>query len=81
MKFLPGDKVLFRIGEGVDDDTRGGAIEELLPRKNELIRPAVSNIDMALVMTVSPGFAGQKLIKSTLKKIESTLFLYLKNMN
>jgi ribosome biogenesis GTPase len=51
VKFLPGDKVLFRIGEGVDDDTRGGAIEELLPRKNELVRPPVANLDQLVILT------------------------------
>lgn len=51
VKFLPGDKVLFRIGAGVDDDTRGGAIEELLPRKNELIRPTVANLDQLVILS------------------------------
>lgn len=51
VKFLPGDKVLFRIGSGVDDDTRGGAIEELLPRKNELIRPPVANLDQLIILS------------------------------
>jgi len=51
VKFLPGDKVLFRIGEGVDDDTRGGAIEELLPRKNELVRPPVANLDQLVILS------------------------------
>ncbi len=51
VKFLPGDKVLFRIAEGVDDDTRGGAIEELLPRKNELVRPPVANLDQLVILT------------------------------
>lgn len=51
VKFLPGDKVLFRIGEGIDDDTRGGAIEELLPRKNELVRPPVANLDQLVIIS------------------------------
>ena len=51
VKFLPGDKVLFRIGAGVDDDTRGGAIEELMPRKNELVRPPVANLDQLVILT------------------------------
>lgn len=51
VKFLPGDKVLFRIAERVDDDTRGGAIEELMPRKNELIRPPVANLDQLLILS------------------------------
>lgn len=51
VKFLPGDKVLFRIGSGVDDDTRGGAIEEVLPRKNELVRPPVANLDQLVILS------------------------------
>ncbi len=51
VKFLPGDKVLFRIGAGVDDDTRGGAIEELMPRKNELVRPPVANLDQLVILS------------------------------
>lgn len=34
----------------LDDDKRLGNIEQILPRKNALIRPAVANIDMALVI-------------------------------
>ena len=51
VKFLPGDKVLFRIGVSVDDDTKGGAIEELLPRKNELVRPPVANLDQLVILS------------------------------
>lgn len=51
VKFLPGDKVLFRIGAGIDDDTKGGAIEELLPRKNELVRPPVANLDQLVILS------------------------------
>ena len=34
----------------LDEEKHLGNVEEILPRKNELIRPAVSNIDMALVI-------------------------------
>jgi ribosome biogenesis GTPase len=34
----------------LDEAEKKGNIEEILPRKNELIRPAVSNVDMALVI-------------------------------
>lgn len=51
VKFLPGDKVQFRIGTGVDDDRKGGAIEALLPRKNELIRPPVANLDQLVILS------------------------------
>ncbi len=45
---LPGDFVSFSITEG-----SAGFIEEILPRKNELKRPRVSNVDMvAIVVSV-----------------------------
>ena len=47
IKPLVGDNVKIAI---IDEAKRIGNIEEILPRKNELIRPAVSNIDMALVI-------------------------------
>ena len=47
IKPLVGDNVKIAI---LDETKRIGNIEEILPRKNELIRPAVSNIDMALVI-------------------------------
>ena len=34
----------------VDEETKKGNVEEILPRKNELIRPAVANIDLALII-------------------------------
>lgn len=46
VKFLPGDKVLFQPAE---DSIKGGAIEEILPRKNELLRPPVANLDQLLI--------------------------------
>lgn len=45
VKFLPGDRVRFFTG----DDTTGAAIEEVLPRKNELLRPPVANVDQLLI--------------------------------
>lgn len=47
VKFLPGDKVKFCVA---GDATKGGAIEELLPRKNELLRPAVANLDQLVIL-------------------------------
>ena len=35
----------------------------------EELFPYLSDIDMALIMTVEPGFGGQKLIESTLEKV------------
>lgn len=46
-KPLVGDYVRFAI---VDEENRKGNIEQIEERKNELIRPAVANIDQALVI-------------------------------
>ena len=47
IKPLVGDDVEFSV---LDEETMEGNIDEILPRKNELIRPAVANIDQALVV-------------------------------
>ena len=47
IKPLVGDNVEIAV---IDEEKKKGNVEEILPRKNELIRPAVSNIDMALVI-------------------------------
>lgn len=47
VKFLPGDKVTFT-ADG--DSLKGGAIEEVLPRKNELLRPPVANLDQLVIL-------------------------------
>jgi ribosome biogenesis GTPase len=47
VKPLVGDDVRIAV---LDETEKKGNIEEILPRKNELIRPAVSNVDMALVI-------------------------------
>lgn len=47
VKFLPGDKVKFSIS---GDATKGGAIEEVLPRKNELVRPPAANLDQLVIL-------------------------------
>ena len=47
VKPLVGDNVEIVV---LDEEKRIGNVEEILPRKNELIRPAVSNVDMALVI-------------------------------
>lgn len=44
---LVGDNVEIAV---LDEKEKKGNIERMLPRKNELIRPAVANIDMALVI-------------------------------
>ena len=47
IKPLVGDNVDMRV---VDEEDNEGNIEEILPRHNELIRPAVANVDRALVV-------------------------------
>ncbi|MBR2045395.1 MAG: ribosome small subunit-dependent GTPase A [Agathobacter sp.] len=47
IKPLVGDNVEIVV---VDEEKKKGNVEAILPRTNELIRPAVSNIDMALVI-------------------------------
>jgi len=44
---LPGDFVLFEV---VDESTRKGVVEEILPRKNRLVRPTVANVDQSLIV-------------------------------
>ena len=46
-KPLVGDNVEITV---LDEDTKEGNLVQILPRKNELIRPAVANIDQALVI-------------------------------
>lgn len=45
VKFLPGDKVRFSVA-----GAQTGAIEEVLPRKNELLRPPVANLDQLVIL-------------------------------
>ena len=47
VKPLVGDNVEIEV---LDENSRTGNIVKLLPRKNELIRPAVANIDQSLVV-------------------------------
>lgn len=46
---MVGDRVRFTPSEGDDD----GWIEEILPRKSELIRPSVANADMLMLVVAS----------------------------
>lgn len=56
-KPLVGDEVVIQV---LDAKEKLGNLEELLPRKNELIRPAVANVDQAMVIFAmvhpSPNF-------------------------
>jgi len=45
IRFLPGDKVIF---EPLTEET--GVIEKVLPRKNELIRPPIANVDQVIIV-------------------------------
>lgn len=47
IKPLVGDNVEIAV---IDETEKKGNIEEILPRTNELIRPAVANIDLALII-------------------------------
>ena len=47
IKPLVGDNLEIEV---LDEETKTGNIVKILPRKNELIRPAVANIDQALVV-------------------------------
>ena len=47
IKPLVGDDVEIAV---IDEEKKKGNIENILPRSNELIRPAVANIDQALVI-------------------------------
>ncbi len=47
IKPLVGDNVRFTV---LDEADKEGNVEEILPRKNALIRPAVANVDQALVV-------------------------------
>ncbi len=47
MKPLPGDYVEMDV---LDEEEREGNVRRILPRKNALIRPAVANVDQALVI-------------------------------
>lgn len=45
----------------------------------EMIKPILSEVDLALIMTVNPGFGGQSFIKETLPKIEELANIKQKN--
>lgn len=47
VKPLVGDDVFIAV---IDETGKKGNIEKILPRKNELIRPAVANIDLAMII-------------------------------
>lgn len=70
VKPLVGDAVQIAI---VDEDEKKGNIEKILPRKNCLLRPAVANVDQALVIFAlkdpEPNF---RLLDTFLARMELT---------
>ena len=56
-KPLVGDNVEIEV---LDEKEKTGNLIQILPRKNELIRPAAANVDQALVIFCSPS-AGSEL--------------------
>lgn len=59
------NKIILKVGDFVRVDTEKKIIEEVLDRKNELIRPPVSNVDIALVVISAkePDFSSYLLDK------------------
>ncbi|QGG47985.1 ribosome small subunit-dependent GTPase A [Heliorestis convoluta] len=72
--FLPGDRVIIS-----SFDDQKGAIEEVLPRKNELLRPTIANVDQALLVfsltSPNPDFTliDRLLLFTYLEQIEPVL--------
>lgn len=68
LKPLVGDFVEIAV---VDEEKKKGSIERIMPRKSELIRPAVANVDQAVVvfalMNPEPNF---RLLDTFLAKME-----------
>lgn len=69
-KPLVGDRVVIEIDH--DDEHSESRLVEILERKNELIRPSISNVDYALIVTslVEPSFS-YSLLDNFLVAIES----------
>jgi ribosome biogenesis GTPase len=73
---LVGDEVIFESSNATD-----GYLLEILPRKNELVRPPVANVDQGVVVTslVQPNFSfnllDRFLVTLEYKEIEPIIFL------
>ena len=65
---MVGDEVLFTY----DKTTNHGVIHQILPRKNQLLRPPVANIDIALIVmsTIEPSFDAYLVDKLTVNITE-----------
>ncbi len=76
IKPLVGDKVAFQVLSETDKE---GSIEEILPRKNELVRPAAANVDQVLLLfalknpDVNLGLLDRFLAKLALQKLPAVL--------
>lgn len=70
MKPLVGDRVLFDLD--TEDTQSNGRLIEIKPRRNEMIRPAIVNVDYALVVMslVQPDFSAN-LLDTFLVSVES----------
>ncbi len=72
-----GDNVEFEY----DESTNFSIITELLPRKNELIRPPIANVDIALIVmsTIQPNYdsylVDKLIVAATLQNIEPVLII------
>lgn len=79
--FLNSDIITFHV-EAVDEETANGLIEKLHEHEVragiaikpstsiEEILPYIDKVDVVLIMTVEPGFGGQKLIPECLEKVK-----------
>lgn len=74
VKPLVGDNVEIEV---LDEEEKKGNIREILTRKNELIRPAVANIDQALVVfaVTKPKPPFHLLPKLKVRNVSSYAFL------
>ncbi len=81
LKFPKADIITFHI-EAVNEETANWIIDKLHSLKIKAgvaikpntsvdeIKDLLSKVDMILIMTVEPGFGGQKLIEACIKKVE-----------
>lgn len=62
---LRNDNIKLVVGDNVEVDVKKQTIEKLLPRKNKLIRPLISNIDKLIIICscVTPNFSSYLLDK------------------
>ena len=67
---MTGDKVAFSI---ISDEDKEGSIEEILPRKNSVLRPSIANIDqMAIVFSLKKPDLNRKILDRFLLMAEQS---------